>query len=352
MIYYIYKVRRKQTSIRSSRSALPHRYLRSISWNDHRPQPSTSWVSTCAPPRVASCAPAYDEVPHPAALLLLLSPSRRERKYLLVFSREKEKHLSSLSRASLTRRSSCVALPTARTCRQRPIRGRSAACRPRRFLRPSHKQKNAGPRHCAANPLTTKSADFSLKKTHVGTPGFHALASAARTYSLTARIHYCSFSFLLFYKGKEKRKQKQIQQVRIHRSDSLRSSSRCTRLARRASSTEIYVAIATRFVQDCVEDLAPLAASMERTSKCSWHIKDQCPGVSKASRIFLLLLRFSKFFPHKNLTFPKKSDILYTQDEERKQNSSLPSVIFKYEKANSTNRWCGRKVAKAATGHR
>lgn len=32
MIYYIYKVRRKQTSIRSSRSALPHRYLRSISW--------------------------------------------------------------------------------------------------------------------------------------------------------------------------------------------------------------------------------------------------------------------------------------------------------------------------------
>lgn len=104
-------------------------------------------------------------------------------------------------------------------------------------------------------------------------------------------------SLLLFFlspflQGKEKRKQKQIQQVRIHRSDSLRSSSRCTRLARRASSAEIYVAIATRFVRDCVEDLAPLAASMERTSKCSWHIKDQCPGVSKASRIFLLLLRF------------------------------------------------------------
>jgi hypothetical protein len=61
---------------------------------------------------------------------------------------------------------------------------------------------------------------------------------------------------------------------------------------------------------------------------------------------------FLKIFPHKNLTFPKKSDILYTQDEERKQNSSLPSVIFKYEKANSTNRWCDRKGAKAATGHR
>lgn len=205
--------------------------------------------------------------------------------------------------------------------------------------------KNAGPQHCAANPLTTfvkraqKSVDFSLKKTHVGTPGLLALASAARTYSLTARIHYCPFSFL---KGKEKRKQKQIQQVRIHRSDSLRSSSRCTRLARRASSAKIYVAIATRFVRDCVENLAPLAASMERIPRCSWHIKDQCPGVIKASRTSAFLSP-PKIFPQKNLTFLKKSDILYTQDEERKQNSSLPSIIFKYEKANSTNRWCDRQ---------
>lgn len=47
MIYYIYKVRRKQTPIRFSRSALPHRYLRSISWiswNGHRPPPDISWV--------------------------------------------------------------------------------------------------------------------------------------------------------------------------------------------------------------------------------------------------------------------------------------------------------------------
>lgn len=105
-----------------------------------------------------------------------------------------------------------------------------------------------------------------------------------------------------FLQGKEKRKQKQIQQVRIHRSDSLRSSSRCTRLARRASSAKIYVAIATRFVRDCVEDLAVLTASMERIPKCSWHIKDQCLGVIKASRIFPLLLRFS-FLPK---SFPTK----------------------------------------------
>lgn len=100
-----------------------------------------------------------------------------------------------------------------------------------------------------------------------------------------------------FLQGKEKRKQKQIQQVRIHRSDSLRSSSRCTRLARRASSAEIYVAIATRFVQDCVEDLDLLAASMERISRCSWHIKDQCLGVIKASRTSFYFCVSQKFSP-------------------------------------------------------
>ena len=157
-------------------------------------------------------------------------------------------------------------------------------------------------------PRTRKSVDFSLKKTHVGTPGFHALASAARTYSLTARIHYCPFSFLLFYKGKEKRKQKQIQQVRIHRSDSLRSSSRCTRLARRASSAEIYVAIATRFVRDCVEDLAVLTASMERIPKCSWHIKDHYLGVNKASRIssYFCVLFFSQNLSPQKFDFSQK----------------------------------------------
>lgn len=226
-------------------------------------------------------------------------------------------------------RSSCVALPAAiLACRQRPICGRSIACPSRRLLRPSHKQKKCGPAALRREPAHQKSVDFSLKKTHVGTPGVHALASAVRTYSLTARVHYYPFSFLLFYKGKEKRKQKQIQQVRIHRSDSLRSSSRCTRLARRASSAEIYVAIATRFVRDCVEDLDLLAASMERIPRCSWHIKDQYLGVIKANRTSSHLCVFfpPKIFPHKNLTFPKKSDILYTQDEERKQTHPfLPS---------------------------
>lgn len=241
----------------------------------------------------------------------------------------------------------------------RSICGRSIARRPRRLLRPSHKQKNAGPRHCAANPLIKKSVDFSLKKTHVGTPGFHALASAARTYSLTARIHYYPFSFLLFYKGKEKRKQKQIQQVRIHRSDSLRSSSRCTRLARRASSAEIYVAIATRFVRDCVEDLDSLTASMERIPRCSWHIKDHYPGVIKAARISPPTSTFlfpPKIFPHKNLTFTKKSDILYTQDEERKQTHPfLPSSSNMRRQTQQTDGATvngDRKGAMAATGHR
>ena len=148
----------------------------------------------------------------------------------------------------------------------RSIRGRSAARRLplRRLLRPSINKK-CGPAALRREPAQ-KSVDFSLKKTHVGTPGLHALASAALFFNNDG-----PHSLLPFFlsQRKRKRKQKQIQQVRIHRSDSLRSSSRCTRLARRASSAEIYVAIATRFVQDCVEDLAVLTASMERIPKCS-----------------------------------------------------------------------------------
>ena len=161
------------------------------------------------------------------------------------------------SRTPLACRSSCVALPAALpTIHPRPVH----RLPPHRFCGLPTNKKKCGPAALRREPAHQKSVDFSLKKAHVGTPGLHALASAARTYSLTARIHYHPFSFLLFYKGKEKRKQKQIQQVRIHRSDSLRSSSRCTRFARRASSAEIYVAIATRFVRDCVEDLDLLTA--------------------------------------------------------------------------------------------
>ena len=255
----------------------------------------TIFAAAPIPQGRGSCAPAA-----------VVAIQKRKKISTDLFPEKKKNICLPFSRTALTRHSSCAALPaTPRACRLRSIRGRSTTlpCGP-----PIN--KNAGPRHCAANPLTTfvkraqKSVDFSLKKTHVGAPGFHALASAARTYSLTARIHYCPFSFLLFYKGKEKRKQKQIQQVRIHRSDSLRSSSRCTRLARRASSAEIYVAIATRFVQDCVEDLAPLAVSMERISRCSWHIKDQCLGVIKASRTSSY---FCTSFFSQNLS-PKKFD--------------------------------------------
>ena len=46
MIYYIYKVRRKQTSIHFSRSALPHRYLRYISWISWILRPQAAKVST------------------------------------------------------------------------------------------------------------------------------------------------------------------------------------------------------------------------------------------------------------------------------------------------------------------
>lgn len=287
-------MRRKQTSIHFSRSVPTHRYLRYISWiswvRGHRPQPSTSWVSHPVPQFAHTSFSRRSPRPKAAiATLLPLLSLGGQSKYPSDFSSRKRKtSFFPFFRGPLARRSSCAALPIS-----------SSRVPPAAHLRPVHHVAFCGPpinKKCGPAALrrepAQKSVDFSLKKAHVGTPGLYALATAARTYSLTARIHYCPFSFLLFYKGKEKRKQKQIQQVRIHRSDSLRSSSRCTRLARRASSAEIYVAIATRFVRDCVEDLAVLTASMERIPRCSWHIKDHCLGVIKASRIFLLLLRF------------------------------------------------------------
>ena len=253
MIYYIYKVRRKQTSIRFSRSVLPRRYLRYISWiswNGHRP-PQAGFPPSVATARGVLRRHAYTQGRDSYAPTS--TPPGGQANTPPIFP---QNNPLPFSRTPLACRSSCAALSasSSRTTHDPSAAGPSPAP-PTSFLRPPHKQKKCGPAALRREPAHQKSVDFSLKKAHVGTPGLHALASAARTYSLTARVHYYPFSFLLFYKGKEKRKQKQIQQVRIHRSDSLRSSSRCTRLARRASSAEIYVAIATRFVRDCVEDL-------------------------------------------------------------------------------------------------
>lgn len=235
MIYYIYKVRRKQTSIRFSRSALSHRYLRSISWiswNGHRPPQAGFPPVLHTEPQPAHAPFSRRRLYSKAAIaaLLPLLPPRREQ-LLSDFPPRKRKTILFLSFARL----SCVAPPVLRHPRAPhapPTLSSAAGLSPAVHVAfcglPINKK--CGPAALRCEPAQ-KSVDFSLKKTHVGTPGFHALASAARTYSSTARIHYCPFSFLLFYKGKEKRKQKQIQQVRIHRSDSLRSSSRCTRLA-------------------------------------------------------------------------------------------------------------------------
>lgn len=290
-------MRRKQTSIRFSRSALPYRYLRYISWNGHRPQPSTSWVF---PSLCHSCATFSRRCLYPkaaTAALLLLSLPRRQRKHLLIFSPRKENTtLPLLSRAAslvllyprqFARHPRCLPRPVRRlpstslsaAFHKQKMRARSIAPRTR-----SKKRRLLAQENTRRHAWLTRSC-FGRKNLFIDGP--HSLLP---------------FFLSPFLQGKEKRKQKQIQQVRIHRSDSLRSSSRCTRLARRASSAKIYVAIATRFVQDCVEDLGLLAASMERIPKCSWHIKDHCLGVIKASRIspptsasFFLL----KIFPTK-----------------------------------------------------
>lgn len=150
MIYYIYKVRRKQTSIRSSRSALSHRYLRCISWiswNSHRPQPFTSWVAS---PQSATFSRRC--LCHKAAIVarpyLCFHPEGRPTPSGL--SSRKRKQLSFLFSARL-----CVSFLlccSAYKLFARAACGRSIACPPpRRFPRPSHKQKMRA-RSCRREP--------------------------------------------------------------------------------------------------------------------------------------------------------------------------------------------------------
>ena len=206
MIYYIYKVRRKQTSIRSSRSVLTHRYLRYISWiswkGGHRP-PQAGFFHTEPQSRLRHFRGGAYTQGRDRRAPTSTSTWRTKQTSFRSFPEKKKKTSFFPFPRTFACRSSCVALPASSShilpaAHPRPVRYS--------LLRPSHKQKNAGPQHCAANPLTTKSVDFSLKKTHVGTPGLHALASAARTYSLTARIHYCPFFLSPFLQRKRKKK--------------------------------------------------------------------------------------------------------------------------------------------------
>ena len=150
MIYYIYKVRRKQTSIRFSRSVLPHRYLRCISWiswNGHRP-PQAGF-----PPSVATAPATFSAVPIPKAAiatLLPLPPPGGQANTPPIFP---QNNPLPFSRTPLACRSSCVALPAALpTIHPRPVH----RLPPHRFCGLPTNKKNAGPRHCAANPLTKK----------------------------------------------------------------------------------------------------------------------------------------------------------------------------------------------------
>ena len=149
MIYYIYKVRRKQTSIHFSRSALPHRYLRYISW--------ISWNGGHRPPQ-AGFPPVLHTKPQLrdifAAVPILKAAIARPYLYfhledkaniLPIFPREKEKHLFSLFSRTFACRSSYVALPAVpRACRPRPICGRSIAC-PTSFSAALLQTKKCGP---------------------------------------------------------------------------------------------------------------------------------------------------------------------------------------------------------------
>lgn len=308
MIYYIYKVRRKQISIRFFRFTLPHRYLRYISWisweGGHRPPPAGSSIpcsTLCRSPRTHRFrGGAYPPKPQQLRPYLCLHPEDRQTPSDLS-PEKKKKHLSSLfprtSRVSLllycSARGSSRILPAAHL---RPVH-RPLSTSPSAALPQTKKMRAHG-----IAPRTRKSVDFSLKKTHVGTPGLHALASAARTYSLTARIALFPFSFFTKEKKKENRSKfsrfEYIARTHFVRPHDVRDWPR-------ASSAETKVAKSTDFCF-IFESLPISLQDLARNSigKCCWHIKDHYPGVNKASRIFPLLLHF---FFSQNLS-PQKFD--------------------------------------------
>ena len=147
MIYYIYKVRRKQTSIRFFRFTLPHRYLRYISWiswnGGHRPpqagffrpvpQPAhASFSRRCLYPKAAI-----------AALLPLLPPGGQSKHPSDLFPRKRKTSFFPFPRTALTRRSFRVAL-TASSSRVLPAAGPSPAVHAV-FCGPPINKKKCGP---------------------------------------------------------------------------------------------------------------------------------------------------------------------------------------------------------------
>lgn len=153
-------MRRKQTSIRSSRSALPHRYLRYISWNGgHRP-PQAGFSAQSAH-ALFSRRRLYPKAAIAAALPLL--PPGGQNKYSSDLSPRKRKtSVFPFSRAPLRVIPPALLYPQAlRACRPRSICGRSIA-RPCVIFRGPPINKKMRARSIA--PRTRKSVDFSLKK--------------------------------------------------------------------------------------------------------------------------------------------------------------------------------------------
>lgn len=265
-------MRRKQASIHFSRSALPHRYLRYISWISwvHRPQPSTSWTPT----QCRNCARgifggAYTLRPQQRRPCLCFHLEDKQTPSDL-FSRKRKTSVFPFSRTALACRSSCVALPRSFACRPRPIRGRSITSP----SAASPQTKNAGPQHCAANPLTTfvkraqKSVDFSLKK-NTRRHAWLTRSCFGRKNLFIDGPHSLLPFFLSPFLQRKRKKKTEANSAGSNTSLGLTSFVLTMyAIGPRASSAEIYVAIATRFVRDCVEDLAPQAASMERIPRC------------------------------------------------------------------------------------
>lgn len=209
MIYYIYKVRRKQTSIRFSRSALPHRYLRYISW--------ISWKGIS--PLQAGFLPVLHPVSHPVrppttkSRIQLRScyccrhPEEKENIYWSFPEKKKNVCLPFFPHSSHTTFLSCCyvcdpsRVPPA--VHPRPVyrllpTSSSAAFPQTKKCGPAALRRE--PAHHVCQTCSKKRRLLAQEKHTQARPAFTLLLRPQST----ARIHYYPFSFLLFYKEKKK----------------------------------------------------------------------------------------------------------------------------------------------------
>lgn len=276
----------KQGHLHSLRSVSPHRYLRYISWISWKA--ATLYKLGRTPARPAAGGQGAARNFSVAAIQYLRPPlTPQDRSILfcssLFYNRETNLCVPLLEKEKII----FFPFPVPLSC----VAFAAGPSPPARLLpRPSHKQKMRA-RSCRREPAHHVYQTCSKKRRLPAQEIVRRCVRLTRSQHTFSHVFFehqrpafaALFPFSLF--TKENNNQTQTQKVQIHRSVLTTFEPHDGRDALRASPDEIYVAIATRFVRDCVEDLAVLTTWVARIPKSCWPTKDQYPGVDKAIRI-------------------------------------------------------------------